>query len=205
MYTKLQQISFALIACFGATVSSHSYADVEVRYTPWNSDGGGSSLYLDRHFLDCYTGSTPRLLNGFQLETQVGGSMRYRYTCTSINKNPSSYTWNATPLNDDGSGNTIYLDRHTIECSDRPVISFRLVSFPNHLMSFGYGCTGDKFVYTGDDYYTEWSAEGYGRVMYLDRQHVMCPNNGAMSSLRLQRSGADTYRYAFKCHVPDIR
>lgn len=205
MNTKLRQITFTLIACFGATFSSHSFADIEVRYTDWNSDGGGSSLYLDRHFLNCASTSTPRALNGFQLETYVGGWMRYRYTCTSLNKNPAGYTWNATPLNEDGNGNTVYLDRHAIQCGEYPLVSFRFVSFGNHQISYGYGCTTNKFRYTSDDYTTPWSAEGYGKVMYLDRQHVECPDGGALSSFRLERSGADTYRYAFTCREPVIR
>ena len=91
----------------------------ENKTTPWNEEGGGNAIYLDRHDVDCGSNS---VITQIQLGRKGDGNYRYAYTCA-----PSSNTLKCrdatTPLNDEGGGNSIYLDRHDIKCNSDEVLS----------------------------------------------------------------------------------
>lgn len=67
------------------------------KFTPWNADGGGNTLYLDRHRLNC--GASSDVLRSFQLE-RLGNKIRYKYMCCNLPKGTCSlrsskflYSW----------------------------------------------------------------------------------------------------------------
>lgn len=90
------------------------------RYTGFNDDGDGESVYLDRHDVRCNHGEG---LSYWHLQRGSGGSgwgarrrtIRMQYKCCAVPgiASCSSYsTW----LNSDGGGETVYFDRHDLDC-----------------------------------------------------------------------------------------
>ena len=47
------------------------------KFTPWNDEGSGNAVFLDRHNVDCGTD----FLSRFQLQRSGGGQYRYNYRC----------------------------------------------------------------------------------------------------------------------------
>ena len=112
-----------------------------------------------------------------------------------------------TPFNDDGGGNSIYLDRHFVECKGNTVLnSFRYVLHPNYdkgtkLTRYEYICIdtgGPSFVQKRT---TSWQGGGGGNVFFLDRTNIRCENNEFLQSFRYVRNphNGDEYRYEITC------
>ena len=93
--------------------------------TPCNDRG--TSIYLDRHALDCGEG---RALQRFQLRPCALNKMKIDYSCVNVNINTGvdvKYAARDTPWNDRGNGHTIFLDRHSVDCGGSGVVQrFRL-------------------------------------------------------------------------------
>lgn len=90
-----------------------------VRYTRWNDSGKGDIYYLDRHYMD----SGNNIMIKFRLE-RSGNSIRYRYECSL--ETGYSITHHNTNWNDVSSKtreSVIFLDRHTVKCSDSQALS----------------------------------------------------------------------------------
>ena len=84
-----------------------------------------------RHIVACETNSA---LSGFRLDTSGGDKFRENYDCLQVTKaSIVDIKSLATPFNDDGGGNSIFLDRHHVGCDGTSVInSFRYVLHPNY-------------------------------------------------------------------------
>jgi hypothetical protein len=64
-----------------------------------------------------------------------------------------------TPANANGSGNIIYLDRHSVYCKDGEALyGFRLIRPSSSQISYNYGCIKTESVSTDGEYtaYTPW-------------------------------------------------
>jgi len=51
--------------------------------TPWNDEGKGNSVYLDRHDVRC---NSNELINRFRLVRNGRGQYRYDYSCCAVNE-----------------------------------------------------------------------------------------------------------------------
>ncbi|ABC32352.1 conserved hypothetical protein [Hahella chejuensis KCTC 2396] len=182
----------------------------DILHTPFSNDGSennkqGYNWYLDRHFVNC-SNSDNGALQGFQLERDNSGKqIRYRFKCDSykevVNKEIKS-----TAINDDGDGNSIYLDRHNVDCGYNPVISFKLTRVGSDHIKYDYIC-GDKELLSSKPIYerhTSYGADGasdsnFGSSLYLDRHNVDCPDGNFISAFKLHVNGSHEYRYNYTC------
>lgn len=85
--------------------------------TPLNDDGNGNAIFLDRHNVDC----NEQYINNFKLQRD-GSKVKYTYTCCKMPDKKTCVT-EQTPMNDDGGGNAIFLDRHEVKCKDNFALS----------------------------------------------------------------------------------
>jgi len=109
-----------------------------------------------------------------------------------------------TPNNDFGGGNTIFLDRHNIECDNKGVLNRLKLERPsNNSIRYAYNCKNSDNISVARYLSTSYNDEGHGNSIYLDRHHVSCPSDTALSRLQLQRDGKGKYRYDYRCsHYP---
>jgi hypothetical protein len=54
--------------------------------TPWNDEGRGNAVFLDRHDVRC---NSNELINRFRLVRNGRGQYRYDYTCCTVNSGPA--------------------------------------------------------------------------------------------------------------------
>lgn len=85
------------------------------KYTSWKSHGGGDSVYLDRHRINC--GGNDNILKMFHLE-RSGGNVRFKYICCKFTKAVCTVAKRTNGFTYDGDGDTVYLDRQTLSCGD---------------------------------------------------------------------------------------
>jgi hypothetical protein len=180
--------SMALLAAVSQFANATSYQQT----TPANDDGQGNMLFLDRHHVYCGNDA----LNALRLYRPTATQIAYDYSCTQMPNTASSDVF--TPDNDDGGGNVIYLDRHTINCEGKALQSLHLLRPTSNTIYYNYRC-GDKQLTNVSDHFTPADEDGGGNAVYLDRQHVSCPTNQVLSYLRLERPTSNTIRYHYKC------
>jgi len=108
-----------------------------------------------------------------------------------------------TSWNDAGDGNTVYLDRHRLNCggAGNAMKMFKLERRRPNRIRYKYTCcqlsagTCSTRKKTND-----YTIDGGGKVVYLDRQRVSCTSTGLINEFWLSRnSGHDRYRYEYYC------
>jgi hypothetical protein len=113
--------------------------------------------------------------------------------------NSSRSGWNYTPTNEVSGGNTVYLDRHNVNCGNKPIADF-LLNVPGHnQMRYQFRCS--NLTHTGEcrDLATPYN-EGGAQNVYLDRHDVSCGAGEALTQFNLERHGDHKrYRYRYKC------
>lgn len=176
---------------FGGLSATVTAADYQLT-TPANDDGQGNLIFLDRHYLDCGSDGLSALALYRPSATQIA----YNYQCTELSGFTNEVHY--TPQNDDGGGNVVYLDRHTINCEGKPLQFIHLERPTSDSIRYHYKC-GDKKLLGLTDYFTNADEDGGGNAVYLDRQAVACPQGEVLSYLRLERPTSNTMRYHFKC------
>ena len=102
------------------------YYECGVTSTPFNDQGKGNMVYLNRHNLNCRKHGSVGLLNKIQLASDGKGKMRLVGNCCADPNNAEMIT-QYTKMQDDGKGNMVYLDRHQIDCKGGLMASLRLV------------------------------------------------------------------------------
>jgi len=115
-------------------------ADTVLVETPFNEDGGGNHIYLDRHDVSC---SGNYVLNSFRYVLHPNffkGDPRTHYEYTCINTGgPSGVATRYTTWEGGGGGNLAFLDRALIGCpGDELLQGFRYQRNPNN---------GDEYRY----------------------------------------------------------
>lgn len=187
---KIKALSLPLIALLASShyVSASTYSMT----TPANDDGQGNALFLDRHSVDCGNDGIHSLHLFRPSSTQIA----YDYGCTTLNNASSVDTY--TPANDDGGGNVIYLDRHTINCEGKGLQFVHLQRPTASTIQYHYQCS-DKALINVTDYFTPTNEDGGGNAVYLDRHPVSCPDKEVLSYLKLERPTSNTMRYHYKC------
>lgn len=163
------------------------------KHTPANDDGGGNSVYLDRHNVNCDNGDG---LTQFRLSRPSGTTINYRYSCSRYGD--ARGTGYSTPANDDGRGNSVFLDRHAVNCNGRALQRFRLVRPSSSQISYQYRC-GNQALSNITTHYTPANDDGGGNSIFLDRHHVRCPGEKMLTYFRLQRPSGSTIRYQYQC------
>jgi hypothetical protein len=168
------------------------------RKTPSNKWGRGNSIYLDRHNMDCGDDA----IRQFRLYRPAGNRIAYNYSCLE-GTNSSRYN-KSTRSNDWGGGNTIYLDRHDVNCGNRNIHRIKLYRPAGNRIAYAYSC-GRRGVApsTCTNRYTKWNTESSQNI-YLDRHNVSCPGNTALTRFKLQRNGKGKFRYYYRCCQPAV-
>lgn len=167
--------------------------------TPANDDGGWNNrntIFLDRHELNC----GPFGLNSFKLYRPTETQIAYGYTCRNVDDNRIS-GWKSTPANAWGNGHNAYLDRHGINCGNKPIKAFRLTRPSGSQLSYAYKCGGTRLSQISN-HHTGWNDNGNGNAIYLDRHNVSCPAGKALTYARLQNNLNGKIRYHYKCGTP---
>jgi len=185
-------------------------------YSGMNSDGGGNLIYLDRHTLTC--GNNQALgamgLTRFKLQRNSnGGNYEYAYRCCDVNLNSEAHTSttsHTTSCSSDGNGQSIYLDRHGVDCGNDKVIAYKRThrcADPNSNGSHGH-YYGVQITYqcrsgatnTCSDHYTGCNSDGNRNVVYFDRHNVQCPTDKPlMRSFRMERCTSNSIRWRYEC------
>jgi hypothetical protein len=96
-----------------------------------------------------------------------------------------------------GNGNVIFLDRHNIDCVNKPMNGLQLVNEPDSKIRYNYKCSsgnisGQPFIKT-----TEWNTRD--NVIHLDRHAIDCGSGAVLSQLKLENSADNKMRYSYTC------
>ncbi|VDI65907.1 Hypothetical predicted protein [Mytilus galloprovincialis] len=110
--------------------------------TPYNKDGKGLNIYLDRHHVSCPSNG---FLKHFHLNRNDHGDLyRYTFSCCSphyYQRSQMTCYETTTPANADGKGNMVYLDRHRPSCHIGYFINgFQLVRPTSTTIQYKYRC-----------------------------------------------------------------
>lgn len=116
------------------------------RATPWQNNGGdwstSASIFLDRQNVSCPSDS---VLSSFVLQDSWSAgappnNVRYLYSCAK-SKQPLTCRGVSTPFNDEGGGNTIFLDRHNVACNANEILQqFHLSRSGQNTFRYDYTC-----------------------------------------------------------------
>ena len=161
--------------------------------TPSNDWGGGNMVYLDRHTLDCGDDG----INQFRLGRPTPSEIQYKYKCLEGINSPASENKD-TGANDWGGGNTVYLDRHDVNCDKKPIAKFRLTRPQSNQIRYDYTCNSKQATGACRDADSGWNQESNQNV-YLDRHDVKCNDDEVITQFKLGRDGAGKFRYTYKC------
>ena len=176
---------------------------IDKKKTTASHDGAGNTVYLDRHSLDCGQKS---IMNQFHMNREKGNTgqydqVQYNYTC--ITGREGNMTTKNTGANEDGGGNNIYLDRHTVNCEDKFVNQFKLTRPSDNTIQYDYKCIDtpvDMDTCRTDRISPQ--EDGGGNIIYLDRQNVKCNDDEGLTKFRLTRPTNNTIAYEYTCCKP---
>ena len=180
----------------GCTPPPSKVFSLRQRQTLANDWGGGNSIFLDRHNMDCGDDG----ISSFRLFRPAGNKIAYKYSCLEGTNQPRSNQ--ATRSNDWGGGNTLFLDRHNVDCGNSSIHKIHLVRPSRKRIRYNYAC-GNKGVMekTCKNMSTPWNQES-NKTIYLDRHNVSCPKKTVLTRFKLQRNGAGKFRYDYTCCQP---
>lgn len=177
-----------------------------VDYVPFNAGsqtatgandwGGGNSVYLDRHNIDCGN----KALNQLHFARPAGDKIQWQYTCADGNL--GSPTAKTTPANEDGGGNTVYLDRHDADCGSGNVMTRLHLARPSgNQIQWEYSCapsTQSKSL-SCRQVKTGANEDGGGNSIYFDRHDIKCNADEAISRLHLTRPSGNQIQWEYTC------
>jgi hypothetical protein len=137
----------------------------------------------------------------------------YHYECVDNLNKHNNFIDKQTNLNDYGNGQSIYLDRHSLECPPTHALSKiqltgQVINDPKQIQ-YNYRCT-DANIKNLSDHDTRYNDDGNMSVIYFDRHDVKCPNNSVLNSVKLRRkfprSGPsdEQFRFEYKCGHTDF-
>ena len=108
------------------------------RSTSNRYNDSGRVTALGYHNVDC---GVDRALSQFKLiHNPTDQQLRYTFKCSPSTR-PLTCRDMSTPLNENGNGDTYFLDRHDIVCEEEEVISqFQLVNVDSTKMKYQYKC-----------------------------------------------------------------
>ncbi len=183
-------------------IQSH-YANNKYYETIYDTDGDieHKNIYLANHDVRC---NSPNVLKQFKLNRQwinnkPSGNINYEYICTDNLVDNNKNRKISTNLENDGMGNTIYLDRHHLKCKENEALGrFQLKTNASNI-KYDYECRNVGLTDL-TEHHTKFENDGNGQNIYLDRHNVKCPDNKVLNSFQLKRNtNGDKYRYDYTC------
>ena len=147
------------------------------------------------------TSFTRQITNRIKDDLFYTSSFRYDYVCCDLPVKCQFHKKIATPWDDVGSGNALYLDRHNVNCgTDSFLSAFKLNQQGSGRIRYNADCCripDKKSCYPAK---TPFNDDGRGNAVYLDRHNVACRDNYAISRFRLMRNDkGDKIQYHFTC------
>ncbi len=158
-------------------------------------------IHLDRHNVTCGDDG----LVGFSLKKTGNNKMLYEYTCRDDINTPLEAQKN-TGSNDWGNNNTIYLDRHTMDCGKKAIGEFKLTRPANNKIMYNYKCSGKATTGTcREDLMVTSTKTGHGnnKTTSLDDVHPKCNDDEVLTKARFLRHNpntpSETGSYKYTC------
>jgi len=111
----------------------------------------------------------------------------------------NSGTQTGTGANDWGGGNSIYLDRHNINCGNKPLNQLQFVRPAGDKIEWKYTCADGGKLGSNVSKSTPGSDWGGGNTIYLDRHDANCGDNNVMTQLQLVRPTGDQIQWKYTC------
>jgi hypothetical protein len=108
-----------------------------------------------------------------------------------------------TGANEWGEGNTIFLDRHTLDCGDDGLNEFKFVRPSTEQIEYSYKCLegiNSPADIVKDSGANDW---GEGNAIFLDRHTVDCGTK-PITKFRLGRPTPSEIRYDYTCNSKDV-
>lgn len=135
------------------TCSQGGNLNTSIDFSNNPSESSNNAIFLDRQPIACEKDS---VLSRLRLRTLGDGKWTYDYKCKKSNS-PLTCTDKSTPLNEEGGGNALYLDRHNIQCDDNESLSaLALVRNGQGQWQYKYKCckypTTETFSYNIPQY-----------------------------------------------------
>lgn len=168
--------------------------------TPFNDNGGGNVIFLDRHDLNCDN----KAINQFRLINN-GNQYKYEAKCLAGSYNQSvgkNTDFSSNGYSDSNyRNNMIYLDRHNVDCGDNALLSrLQLVNNPAYdSIRYDYTCLPTNKNLTCRTVTTNVDDAGNGNTIYLDRQNLQCNQDEGISQFKLSRPSENQIQYSYKC------
>jgi hypothetical protein len=151
------------------------------------------TIELINHDINC----NDKLLSKVHLTRPSDREINYNYNCKYSNI-PNEQNIRETQLNDYGDGNSIYLDRHNIECAENEGLSRIQLNKNENQINYSYVCKKCN-MYNLTEHNTLTNIDGNGEILYLDRHNINCPDNKVLNSIKLVRNSHDSFSYNYKC------
>jgi len=103
-----------------------------------------------------------------------------------------------TPDNNWGAGNSIYLDRHRLNCGRGGIQRFQLKRPSTTKLDYKYTCVPGVNASQSGYKYTASNDWGGGNMIYLDRHKVDCGKK-PISDFQLKRPAGNKIQYKYRC------
>jgi hypothetical protein len=143
-----------------------------------------SMVHLDRHNVTCGEDG----LVGFSLKKTGTDQMFYEYTCRDDINTPLEDEKN-TGSNDEGQNNTIFLDRHAMDCGKKAIGQFRLNRPAAGQIMYQYRCSGKATTGTCREGLVAASTKtGHSstKTTSLDDVHPKCNDDEVLTKAQFQ-------------------
>lgn len=114
--------------------------------TPFNDNGNGLNIFLDRHDVKCSEGSVLTQFKLSQNPAANSSQYRYDYTCRAVKEEMVCRDVSSRPCEGwcdglDGEGQLVYLDRHDVKCdADEAMSQFKLTRPTPETIGYTYRC-----------------------------------------------------------------
>lgn len=156
----------------------------------------GNTYFLDRQNIDCGNSS---VLNHMVLTRPNEAKIQYNYKCLSANDLGAQIP-KETPLNDEGGGALIYLDRHDVRCDNTQGISgMTLVRDGAGKYKYVYKCVPVPKLGNCVEKKTPVNdIDGYSAI-YLDRHNIKCDDKQVLNRIHLVNAGNNKVYYEYSC------
>ena len=140
----------------------------------------------------------PKRDKGLSTDYHMNGYQYFARNDRNNNRADSGATVKNTNKNDWGHGNTVYLDRHSVDCETEGLQGFKLYRPRWNQIAYNYQCSKNQNYNSRFNKATGWNAEGGGASIFLDRHNVNCGAH-PLTRFKLGRNGRGKYRYDFQC------
>ena len=102
-------------------------------------------------------------------------------------------------MNDDGGGNSVFLDRHNVKCGhDEAISSFHLKRGGNKYQIV-YKCCKTPVVCKPRPKENKMTDDGSGSMVFLDRQNINCGKNYLTQFKMTRKPGGGQYKFSYTC------